>query len=281
MSQKFLTWATLSLGPVKATQLHDSFELASLVLEDDVWEVAEQPYFRSNIDSPGELQTWIQSQAYMYIVRACQAFGVTIDESVGIEAIGNINSILRTLIELTGDFQLPEEVISLEDMDCSDSEKLTKMVTIVETWVEEEDVLGLISDMSLKVIPRILNNCKSLMPPETDEIDEPVTPKYLAQVSALIKSLERSSMVSEYFSEGNALGYSLAQYMTVFGGFLATLEEPKELAINLMLVLYYTEDLSEPQQKDLLRILDKIVPDIHLAADVGVMLTRMFKELSL
>lgn len=281
MSQKFLTWATVSLGPVKATQLHDSFELASMVLEEDVWEVAEQPYFRSHVDSPTELQTWIQNQAFLYTVKACQAFGVTIDERVNLEAQGNINSILRTLIELTGDFQLPEEIVSLEGYEGSDYEKLTKMVTIVETWVEEEDVLGLISDMSLKVIPRIINNCKSLLPPETEEMDEPVTPKFLAQVSQLIKSLQRDSPVANYFSEGNALGYTIAQYMTVFGGFLSTLEDPKELAVNFMLVMYYTEDVSEKQQKDLLRVLDKVVPDIHLAADVGVLLTRMFKEASL
>lgn len=281
MSTKFLTWGTLSLGPVLATVLHDSFSMAARIIGDEVWEVAETVYHRAHEDDPAEAQVWIRQQAYAYLIRAIQSYGVTIKEDCEYSDISNLNHILRALIELDADFQMPELIVAIERQELGNLEAFAEIVAAVGTWVDTDAILELVTDISLRTLPRIYNNCRSLMPPEVVEYDEPVTPRYLQQIDAVVKRIERDSPVVDYYREGNTLGFTLKQYMTHFSAFMSELTEPSELAKNFILILLFTEDLTPENLTDLSRIVDIIVPDVALATEVAQANVKLLKDIGL
>lgn len=281
MSQKFLTWATLTLGTTQAIKLNDSFELANLVLDEDIMEVAEQAYYKSGVDDPNELIAWTYGQALTYAIRGCQIFGVTIRTDSTIEDLVPINSILRTLIETSGDFQLAEQIVDLEQQELSQAETIAAMVGVVETWIDVEDILALIEDVSLKTIPRIINNCRSRLPPEEETFDEPRSPKYMKQLSTLMKMITLDSDVVDYYRAGGMVGYTLPQYLSVFGSYLTTLTDHDNLAKHFVFLYLLTDNEGIESRKELAKAMDVVVQDTQLAVNTGLRINQIFKELEL
>lgn len=275
MSVEFLTWAGLRLGALPAARLHDSFELSALVLGQEVWEVAEQPYYAVDTADPNAANGWIYETALGFLTRAIKRCSVQLTPDLSINDISALNSILRTLVELSGDFQLSSAIVPIGLRDISNNEKFVEMVRVVETWIDEEDILRLIEEVPDSLLENIFEFARQASGANVDFPIDSDSALNLEAVRKIIALIPGESPVVDYFRNNGVMGYEFKQYASVFGGYISELVESSLAAANIALLWLYTQEPLEGYKTFTGAAIDTMFQDPNEAANVGRLVNRL------
>lgn len=276
MSKEFLTWAGLKLSPLATAQLHDSFELCALVLGEEVWDVAEQPYYQVDTGDTNESINFIYASAVRFLTKSITRCGVQLREDIEVESISALNSILRTLIELSGDFQLSAAAVTISLKEISNNEKFVELVELVESWIDPEDILALLIEVPNSLLNNIFDMAKQASgynaEQDIETLDNGIDEAAILRVTNLIPG---ESQVVDYYRQSGVMGYEFKQYASVFGGYISELEDDTLAAANIALLWLYTKEPTEGYKEHTGHAIDVMFEDPNRAANVGRMVNRL------
>lgn len=245
MNFSFEEWSQQMLGPDKAEFLTDLYNLCASVLGESVETVMESHIAVTGIDGNQEIIDRVYAEFLEFAVVSINQFGIILNDStLSIEDLSKLKCLLEALLQMD-QYELPQEIIDLREGTENNKEFLFELVTRI-TDCDVDDFPELVYSVPDVLIDRIIETAKDRIDFSGLDIEiDPISQINIQGLAWLVNAVEIDSDIVEYYRNGNTMGHSLAEYLSVFANGLYEVNDLRQSALLWLILWTYTGESYE------------------------------------